>query len=188
MELEHTANFDNKLNTRKNLDITKFRFYTPSEKLLDSKSQKKIRCFSNNSLDSTNNYKRIKETNNKNNKNVKMNKYTIDKIKVNSKTKINSLVNNSQYLNNNYKPSLNIIKTIKEENRMKGKKTKDTKNLNTYNSFDSYTNSNNYVNTIDIIPNHNDFNFLLYHDSPPSTTFDTLKFGDDIEEYIKSVW
>ncbi|CAF3389468.1 unnamed protein product [Rotaria socialis] len=36
--------------------------------------------------------------------------------------------------------------------------------------------------------NHNDFNFLLYHDSPPSTTFDTLKFGDDIEEYIKSVW
>ena len=36
--------------------------------------------------------------------------------------------------------------------------------------------------------NHNDFNFLLYHDSPPSTTFDTLKFGDDIDEYIKSVW
>ncbi|CAF4929782.1 unnamed protein product, partial [Rotaria sp. Silwood1] len=36
--------------------------------------------------------------------------------------------------------------------------------------------------------NHNDFNFLLYHDSPPSTTFDTLKFGDDVEEYIKSVW
>ncbi|CAF0814387.1 unnamed protein product [Rotaria sordida] len=35
---------------------------------------------------------------------------------------------------------------------------------------------------------HNDFNFLLYHDSPPSTTFDTLKFGDDVEEYIKSVW
>jgi hypothetical protein len=36
--------------------------------------------------------------------------------------------------------------------------------------------------------NHNDFNFLTYHDSPPSTTFDTLKFGDDIDEYIKSVW
>ena len=35
---------------------------------------------------------------------------------------------------------------------------------------------------------HNDFNFLLYHDSPASTTFDTLKFGDDVEEYIKSVW
>ena len=35
---------------------------------------------------------------------------------------------------------------------------------------------------------HNDFNFLLYHDSPPSTTFDKLKFGDDIEEYLKSVW
>jgi hypothetical protein len=35
---------------------------------------------------------------------------------------------------------------------------------------------------------HNDFNFLLYHDSPASTTFDTLKFGDDIDEYIKSVW
>ena len=35
---------------------------------------------------------------------------------------------------------------------------------------------------------HNDFNFLLYHDSPPSTTFDALKFGDDIEEYLKSVW
>jgi len=35
---------------------------------------------------------------------------------------------------------------------------------------------------------HNDFNFLLYHDSPASTTFDTLKFGDDIEEYIKNVW
>ena len=35
---------------------------------------------------------------------------------------------------------------------------------------------------------HNDFNFLLYYDSPPSTTFDTLKFGDDVEEYIKSVW
>lgn len=35
---------------------------------------------------------------------------------------------------------------------------------------------------------HNDFNFLLYHDSPASTTFDTLKFGDDIEEYLKSAW
>ncbi|CAF3878648.1 unnamed protein product, partial [Adineta steineri] len=35
---------------------------------------------------------------------------------------------------------------------------------------------------------HNDFNFVLYNDSPPSTTFDALKFGDDIEEYIKSVW
>jgi hypothetical protein len=35
---------------------------------------------------------------------------------------------------------------------------------------------------------HNDFNFVLYHDSPASTTFDTLKFGDDVDEYIKSVW
>ncbi|CAF1454254.1 unnamed protein product, partial [Adineta ricciae] len=35
---------------------------------------------------------------------------------------------------------------------------------------------------------HNDFNFVLYHDSPASTTFDKLKFGDDVEEYIKSVW
>jgi titin len=35
---------------------------------------------------------------------------------------------------------------------------------------------------------HNDFNFLLYHDSPPSTTFDKLKFGDDIEEYMKNAW
>ncbi|UJR23285.1 hypothetical protein I4U23_026301 [Adineta vaga] len=35
---------------------------------------------------------------------------------------------------------------------------------------------------------HNDFNFVLYHDSPASTTFDKLKFGDDIEEYIKNVW
>lgn len=35
---------------------------------------------------------------------------------------------------------------------------------------------------------HNDFNFVLYHDSPASTTFDTLKFGDDVEEYLKAVW
>lgn len=162
MELEQTANFDKKINMRKNLDITKFRFYTPSEKLLDSKSQKKNRCFSNNSLDTTNdNYKRKKEiSNNKHNKNVKVNKYIIEKIKVDSKTKTNSLVNNSLYLNNNYKPSLNIIKTIKEENRMKGKKIKTTNNMNTYNSFDSYSNSNNYINTIEIIPNHNDHNLL----------------------------
>ena len=46
MELENT-NQNNKLTFRKNLDITKFRFYNPTNVRTESNSKKNGRCVSN---------------------------------------------------------------------------------------------------------------------------------------------
>lgn len=168
MEFENNQN--NKLTFRKNLDITKFRFYNPTNVRTESNSKKNRRCVSNINKNKNTSYS-AKKNNISTKSDYKIKKESQVSVMNLNTTRLNSHSNvtNNVTLNNNTttnfhsnKPSLNIIKTVKEENRKRLIQQKkmsgygNNKSNQLYDSYDSKTN----IYIIESMNNIHDHNLL----------------------------